>query len=652
LIHFKEVPPVSNNVRWTALSDRQKSSVLENEILELIKKDAIEEVDPLSLGYYSTFFVVPKKDGGFRPILNLKPLNRYVQYQKFKMETPASIQRYLRQGHWMASVDLTDAYLHVPIHPKHRKFLRFAFNNRVYQFRVLPFGLSEAPRVFTKILAPVVEQIHSLGVQFLPYLDDCLLVSDSQDSLQVNIRLALSILQQAGFIINLKKSFLTPSQDLVFLGLRFRTDLGSVHLPEKKALIVAKSAEAFCQSSTVSALQCLQLLGSMVSCLQVVPFSRLRIRPLQMFLLSRWNLKRFPLLYQLKVPDSLPPLLKVWTKMDWLVSGVPLVPPSPTVTITTDASNLGWGGFLRLNGQDKMTQGRWGTEELMLHINCQELLAVLKTLQAFQSYLKGQVVLVMTDNTSVRQYLNKQGGTKSHTLCALTIKLFNWCLSREIQIVAQHVPGIDNVLADRLSRSFKSSTEWRLHQSVVHCLFAKWDSPNIDLFASGENAHCQTYVSWKPDPKAYHVDALSLDWSGLFAYVFPPIPLIPRVIQKFLQEKPELILIAPFWPRRPWFPILLNMSIADPIRLPLSDKLLTQDKGRLVHPNPGVWSPVAWRLSADTCRIEAYHTRLRKQSLQPGLQPHSRSTSVAGIITPSGAGKGISIPLLHLYLRF
>jgi hypothetical protein len=91
--------------------------------------------------------------------------------------------------------------------------------------------------------------------------------------------------------------------------------------------------------------------------------------------------------------------------------------------------------------------------------------------------------------------------------------------------VAQHVPGIDNVLADSLSRSFKSSTEWRLHPSVVKCLFAKWDAPNIDLFASSENAHCLTYVSWKPDPRAFHVDALSLNWSGLFAFSTDPSDL-------------------------------------------------------------------------------------------------------------------------------
>ena len=57
----------------------------------------------------------------------------------------------LKEGHWATSIDLTDAYLHIPIHVKSRKFLRFAFQGTVYQFTVLPFGLSSAPYVFTRM---------------------------------------------------------------------------------------------------------------------------------------------------------------------------------------------------------------------------------------------------------------------------------------------------------------------------------------------------------------------------------------------------------------------------------------------------------------------------------------------------------------------
>lgn len=124
------------HIKWTILLDSAKAKVLQ-EILDLLQKDAIEEVDPLSKGLYSTFFVVPKKDGGFRPILNLKPFNHYIIHKSFKMETATTVLSYLSQGDWLASLDLKDAYLHVPILPTHRPYLRFAFQGKSFRPRYI-----------------------------------------------------------------------------------------------------------------------------------------------------------------------------------------------------------------------------------------------------------------------------------------------------------------------------------------------------------------------------------------------------------------------------------------------------------------------------------------------------------------------------------
>ena len=80
------------------------------------------------------------------------------------METLASILRDLQTGMWMVPRDLKDAYLHVPIVPPYRRFLRFVLGDsqevRVYQWMVLPFGLATVPRVFTKLLVPIVAHLH------------------------------------------------------------------------------------------------------------------------------------------------------------------------------------------------------------------------------------------------------------------------------------------------------------------------------------------------------------------------------------------------------------------------------------------------------------------------------------------------------------
>ncbi len=94
---------------------------------------------------------LPKKSFGLRPILDLCVLNRALHRLPFKMLTPKRIFGCVRPQDWFAAIDLKDAYFNVSILPRHRPFLRFVFEGRAYQYKVLPFGLSLSPRVFTKV---------------------------------------------------------------------------------------------------------------------------------------------------------------------------------------------------------------------------------------------------------------------------------------------------------------------------------------------------------------------------------------------------------------------------------------------------------------------------------------------------------------------
>jgi len=210
---------------------------LSEEVAGLLRKGAVVPIplDQEEDGYFSTYFIVPKKDGGLRPILNLKYFNVNVRKRKFKMETLKSVIAAVSPHQWLTSVDLKDAYFHVAIAPGHRRFLRFHWQGRSYEFQVLPFGLSSAPRVFTKVLAPVIALLRKHGIQIYAYLDDILLAADSYQVALEGVQLALKYLTQAGFILNIKKSDLVPTQDLVYIGGRFRTNLGQVFLPENRA---------------------------------------------------------------------------------------------------------------------------------------------------------------------------------------------------------------------------------------------------------------------------------------------------------------------------------------------------------------------------------------------------------------------------------
>ena len=105
-----------------------------------------------SLGFYSRLFLVPKPQQRWRPVIDLSRLNTFLHVEKFKMETPESIRTSLIPGEWVSSIDLSDTYLHIPIHPNSRKYLRFCHRSQVFQFISLPFGLATAPQVFTMIV--------------------------------------------------------------------------------------------------------------------------------------------------------------------------------------------------------------------------------------------------------------------------------------------------------------------------------------------------------------------------------------------------------------------------------------------------------------------------------------------------------------------
>uniref|UniRef100_A0A2H6NK21 ribonuclease H n=1 Tax=Micrurus carvalhoi TaxID=3147026 RepID=A0A2H6NK21_9SAUR len=117
------------------------------------------------------------------------------------MHTLQSILLSVREGDFLASIDLTEAYLHIPIRPLHFKFLRFCYEGRHFEYRAMPFGHSSAPRAFSKILAVLTAHIRQTPIRIQCYLDDILILSSSAQQARHNIRTTVQVLQAHGFFI-------------------------------------------------------------------------------------------------------------------------------------------------------------------------------------------------------------------------------------------------------------------------------------------------------------------------------------------------------------------------------------------------------------------------------------------------------------------
>ena len=289
-IPFDRLPPLSERpLSLLAYSPQSIRGVaLNQELQNLLRKGAVEPA-PQSLGFYSRLFLVKKASGSWRPIIDLSTLNGFITSSRFHMETPRSVLNSIRPGDWMISLDLQDAYLQVPVHHDSRRYLRFVVDGKTFQFRVLCFGLTTAPQVFTRIMAPVSAILHRHRVRMLRYLDDWLILASSKIAcIQLRDRL-LSVCTELCIQVNLTKSSLVPSQSLVYLGMEIHSLPFIARPTPARANNQIRLIEEFLSTSSPPASFWRRLLGHLSSLILLVSGGMIRMRLLQLCLKDQWD---------------------------------------------------------------------------------------------------------------------------------------------------------------------------------------------------------------------------------------------------------------------------------------------------------------------------------------------------------------------------
>ena len=212
--------------------------------------------------------------------------------------------------------------------------------------------------------------------------------------------------------------------------------------------------------------------------------------------------------------------------------------------------------------------------------------------------------------------------------------------SLSITLKAWHIPGCLNVMVDLLSRSNQVQlTEWSLHPQVFKQICHKWFTPHVDLFATHLNHKLPLYVSPIPDPKAWDIDALNINWTGLTAYAYPPRALLHRVIKKIRQCHCLIILIAPGLSGMPWFWDLVQLSTKIPLQLPVSTTLLKQSHNYVFHSNPQHLNLHAWCLGVNNSKNKASLWKWQRELLHLSSHQQRPSTNQCGPYLKNGAEK-------------
>ena len=584
--------------------------------------------------FISNIFLVPKKTGDFRPVINLKPLNQFVQKIHFKMENIRMALNCISPGDFMVSLDLKDAYFSIPIFRSHRKYLRFLWDTKRYEFTCLPFGYSLAPRVFTKIFKPVMAYFRFLGFRVVIFIDDLLLIASSFEECLYQLNIIKQTLCKLGFVINAEKSQLIPVTEILYLGFIINSVAMRLQLPAAKVEKIILACKLLLAQAKPSARDVARVTGLLVSALPAVNYLGLHYRSLELC-------KTQTLSGGLDYDRTLSLTSLALSDLCWVIeniahcNGKSFKVPTIDVYIESDASMTGWGA---LTGS-LSASGRWSQSESEHHINYLELLASFHALQCFVSNSKSIHVRLAIDNSTAVAYINNLGGTRSPLLDSLSRTIWEWCKSRDILITAQHIPGKVNTRADTLSREISSNLEWSLNDDVFLKIISQTFVPEIDLFASRLNAKSDKFVSWHPEPGAMAIDAFTLRWTNMSCYAFPPFSLLPQVLAKIRNDEAIVLLIAPVWPTQSWYPLLLQLLTDQPILLPRLDNLLSLPHSLEQHPLRHKLDLAAWTLSGKPCPTRDFQRSLLTSSVrhgQPVLKSSTRecgSSGLAGVIS-------------------
>ena len=493
-----------------------------------------------------------------RLILDLRYVNLHLKQFKFKLEGLSTIASVFQQGDFLASFDLKSGYHHIPISLDFVKYLAFRWKvngvERLYAFTVLPFGLSTAPWVFTKVTRVLLRHWRANGIRCQMYMDDGTVGACTREEAEVVVNHVRNDLCQAGFVVNEEKSCWSPSKKVEVLGTVVDLEKGEMHVSDRRIKKFKACLHALLDMRRPLARSIAKVTGHIASMSFVVgSIARLRTRALYSILDKRegwfsaveWTAEaRDEAWFWVHMIDELN------AKAIWGQS------PATAVMSWSDASDSGWGGHMTLPGDVQLSaKGDWPADiaEAGKSSTWRELKAVECSLEAFAEHLTNMHCTHRSDNQAAVHII--QYGSKREHLQALALAVHRLCWKHNILLSSEWVPREENALADLLSKT-PDTDDWQLHPKVFQSLNELLGPHSLDCFASDRTKQIPRYCSRWWNPGCLAADAFTLSWKGEVVWLCPPLHLVFRVLKMVKSSHCHGTLIVPEWPSAPWWPLL------------------------------------------------------------------------------------------------
>ena len=411
----------------------------------------------------SPLLVVRNSEGKERLVLNLRYLNQYLFKESFKCEYIRVALLLFQKGDYMFSFDFKSGYHHIDIHRQHWEYLGFAWsqgpNTEYFVFCVLPFGLSTACYLFTKVMRPLVKHWRQQGLHIVLYLDDGIAAVQGEQAALAASKVVQADLEKAGLIVNITKCCWKPEQQCSWLGFDINLAQGKIAIPQAKLSGLCIQLQQAVQQGKLHAKYLASIVGKIISMsLATGSVSRLMTRSLYGLLNTRqaWC-------DMLTVSPEAMAELKFWLHEIERFNGQDIWPsPSAVRVVYTDASLQGYGGYTVEHGCH-IAQGQWLPEEANQSSTWRELQAVRKVLEAFAAKLRNERVRWYTDNQNVARIIVT--GSKNPSLQQEAPAIFSTSVANSIRIEPEWIPREENELADYVSR-IVDYDDWSLDYTI------------------------------------------------------------------------------------------------------------------------------------------------------------------------------------------
>jgi hypothetical protein len=510
---------------------------IDEEVKTHLADGSFLEVDAKFVKCCNPIQVEINSSGKLRMCMNAKWPNSLLAHANFKLETIATnLRDVVDRTKVMFTTDMKKAYYSIPMSEEAWPYLCFSHRGKYYACTVLPFGESQAPMFFTKIMREPLRFLRILRITVLNYFDDWLWTEIAKKSKNL-VEFVKWFIPELGFRWN-EKCVWSPSTKVTFLGFIIESENYRITVPIEKIKNV-KEAITSLISYGEKGIPCT------VTEVQSVT-GKLQSMKIAMSPVGVWtrSLYRAPEKYQdsktMMLDSESLEELKFWLTYIDIFNGVSIEEPRAQLTVFCDSSETGWGG----HASNWKFTGTFPAELIGTSSTQRELAGLICLAEAAIEHIKEKTVLFCMDSFCSIRNLEKGGGPKQH-LCQLTRQWWNLCQKFRIVPIYKWIPREQNTTADQLSKAFEQK-----------CILKDTTKKKIEKIC------------------------------GKIPVEFPNFNQIRNVIAEVRAARSSMVLVHPRWPAQSWW-----VTVMDHTRLQIDLGPISECCERLERPLP--WKLVA-----------------------------------------------------------